>query len=244
MSHATCSVSTEEMPSAPLFSARAASLPASFLCPILHECFKDPVVAADGFSYERAAIERWFRESGLPKRSPMTNADIEIVLIPNFALRSAIEAYREEAPMRAREEKDLQIAIETFQEEGSAKISRQEMETRKLRHEIHEISKKTLEAKLRKHALECDLRPLSTFARGISMLLMSWFRSHGPGLACIPDSDVFEEVLKDARLPAAIFNPALLRREEVAPFSENQSVHASVQLCREYGEALGDGKGN
>jgi len=45
------------------------------LCPILREPMQDPVVAADGYTYERRAIQRWFDEmaaSGKPLASPMT----------------------------------------------------------------------------------------------------------------------------------------------------------------------------
>ena len=40
--------------------ARAANAPADFFCPISLELMRDPVMAYDGHSYERAAIERWF----------------------------------------------------------------------------------------------------------------------------------------------------------------------------------------
>ena len=30
-----------------------------FLCPITHELFREPVVAWDGHTYEKAAIEKW-----------------------------------------------------------------------------------------------------------------------------------------------------------------------------------------
>lgn len=32
----------------------------TYLCPITYMVFRDPVVASDGFKYERAAIEAWF----------------------------------------------------------------------------------------------------------------------------------------------------------------------------------------
>jgi len=36
--------------------------PTELYCPISHELMtKDPVIAADGLTYERAAIENWFR---------------------------------------------------------------------------------------------------------------------------------------------------------------------------------------
>ena len=45
-------------------SARAAGkerrVPRDLLCPISHALMMDPVVAEDGFTYERQAIEQWF----------------------------------------------------------------------------------------------------------------------------------------------------------------------------------------
>ena len=47
--------------------------PQMLLCPITKELLVDPVVAADGHTYERSAIEKWLtkRES-----SPMTNEPV------------------------------------------------------------------------------------------------------------------------------------------------------------------------
>ena len=39
-------------------------------CPITGAPFQDPVVAADGFTYEREAISMWFRDH---RTSPRTN---------------------------------------------------------------------------------------------------------------------------------------------------------------------------
>src|ERR1700722_10475272 len=44
-----------------------------FLCPITGEVMEDPVIAADGHSYERAAIEKWFRVKPFLTNSPLTN---------------------------------------------------------------------------------------------------------------------------------------------------------------------------
>lgn len=56
------------------------------------------MVASDGNSYERAAIERVLRGDGL---SPLTRQPLERTLFPNRALKRRIEEY---------EERDLQIA--------------------------------------------------------------------------------------------------------------------------------------
>ena len=67
--------------------------PAEFLCAITRECMVDPVIAPDGFSYERSAIERWFRAK---RTSPQTNAPLaSTALVPNIALRGLIEGFHE-----------------------------------------------------------------------------------------------------------------------------------------------------
>lgn len=60
----------------------------SMLCPITREPMQDPVQAADGHSYERSAIIRWFREGKCT--SPMTNEQMEMELVENHALREVI----------------------------------------------------------------------------------------------------------------------------------------------------------
>jgi hypothetical protein len=65
----------------------------SFTCPIGMEIMKDPVTAADGHTYERAAIQAWFDQGkhGSPKTGlPLPNTD----LTPNHNLRQAIEECR------------------------------------------------------------------------------------------------------------------------------------------------------
>jgi hypothetical protein len=71
--------------------AAAAEPPADYLCPITNELMDDPVVAADGHSYEREAIETWFRGHNT---SPMTNQVIPLALLPNVTLRKVIVAWR------------------------------------------------------------------------------------------------------------------------------------------------------
>jgi len=59
------------------------------VCPISHAVFADPVLAADGFTYERACIEEWFRRRG-PK-SPMTGCEMANTrLVPNLAIRALV----------------------------------------------------------------------------------------------------------------------------------------------------------
>jgi len=46
-------------------------------CPITLEPMESPVLAADGFVYEEAAITRWMQESGRSGKSPCTNLPFE-----------------------------------------------------------------------------------------------------------------------------------------------------------------------
>jgi len=65
--------------------------PPSFYCPISHQCMHDPVVLSDGHTYEKCHIQRW-----LPQHftSPVSGMKLEAkTLVPNHALRNAIEEY-------------------------------------------------------------------------------------------------------------------------------------------------------
>jgi len=66
--------------------------PGEFVCPILHSLIDNPVVADDGHTYEKAAIEEALQ---LRSRSPMTNACMSKILIPNLAMASQLRAYKE-----------------------------------------------------------------------------------------------------------------------------------------------------
>lgn len=60
-----------------------------FVCPITHEVLRDPVVCADGHTYERSAIARWFLSS---RKSPITGQNLpHSSLFPNHALRTLMK---------------------------------------------------------------------------------------------------------------------------------------------------------
>lgn len=63
----------------------------SFLCPITRELMSDPVCAADGHSYELAAIDKWMQTSN---KSPITGLDFgHRNLVTNHALRCSIREF-------------------------------------------------------------------------------------------------------------------------------------------------------
>jgi hypothetical protein len=63
-------------------------LPAHFLCPITRDLLVSPVTAADGHTYEKAAILRWITTHST---SPVAGTQLpSCVIIPNFTMRSQI----------------------------------------------------------------------------------------------------------------------------------------------------------
>lgn len=70
-------------------------IPAEMLCPISSDIMRDPVICADGHTYERATIAEWVRRKAT---SPLTNEPLAepVLLIPNHALRSLITSFVEE----------------------------------------------------------------------------------------------------------------------------------------------------
>ena len=66
-------------------------VPSEFMCPITGEVMEQPVVTADGFTYEKVSIARWLKKHDT---SPCTNLLLEHKnLVPNLAIRSQIQDY-------------------------------------------------------------------------------------------------------------------------------------------------------
>ena len=65
--------------------------PPSFVCPVNQTVMEDPVVCADGQSYDRSAIEEWLKDH---RTSPVTNLPLpNLQLVPNHALRNSIQEW-------------------------------------------------------------------------------------------------------------------------------------------------------
>lgn len=71
-----------------------ADIPSAFTCSITGEIMRDPVVlVGSGNTYERSAISTWLASH---RTDPLTNVNLQTkdqVLVPNVALRSAIEEF-------------------------------------------------------------------------------------------------------------------------------------------------------
>ena len=69
-------------------------LPPEIVCPITDEIMRDPVIAADGHTYERRAITEWFTRNDT---SPITNAVLDHTnLTPNHLARALAQRFRDE----------------------------------------------------------------------------------------------------------------------------------------------------
>ena len=85
-------------------------VPPDMTCPITREIMHDPVIALDGFSYEREAIAQWFSASLCQGeghlKSPLTNETLDAhTVTPNHTLRKVIENFVSENP-------DLKLDLE------------------------------------------------------------------------------------------------------------------------------------
>ena len=86
--------SARQPPPAAQASAAPADVPAELVCPITVELMTDPVVTADGHTYERAAIQKWLERR---KASPITGEPLAHVhLTPNHTVRGLCRRYLEE----------------------------------------------------------------------------------------------------------------------------------------------------
>jgi len=59
-----------------------------FMCPITYELMREPVVASDGHTYEKSAIEKWLKTN---HTSPRNGEPIDGQLIPNMNLKKLIQ---------------------------------------------------------------------------------------------------------------------------------------------------------
>ena len=70
--------------------SRELSIPHEFICPITREIMFDPVIAADGNTYEQAAIAKWFALGHV--MSPITGDKMDnTTLISNLSLKKMIK---------------------------------------------------------------------------------------------------------------------------------------------------------
>lgn len=91
-------------------------IPGEYICPITLEIMSDPVIASDGFSYDRSAIESYFNSrssyqiKSLRTNEPFANKN----LVANVQLKLAIKSYLETYKQKPTN-KQQQPILKTFQ---------------------------------------------------------------------------------------------------------------------------------
>jgi len=93
------------------------------VCPITQEIMKDPVVASDGHTYERADITKWQHTNGT---SPNTSEPITAEFKPNVALKKQIEETHKLAKEKAQAEREKKLAEKKTKKAISQKESTEE----------------------------------------------------------------------------------------------------------------------
>ena len=84
----------KENPVAAVGWASEGGVPENLCCPISMELMAQPVISADGFTYDRASIEAWLARG--KTTSPTTGAPLEHThLTPNHLVKSMIAEYQE-----------------------------------------------------------------------------------------------------------------------------------------------------
>jgi len=84
----------------------------------------DPVITTNGQTYERAYIQEWFRHHAT---DPLTNTVIRRVLIPNRALKRAIESFNLQLSAISTTQqstKDREMAVQLWVQEMQAALTR------------------------------------------------------------------------------------------------------------------------
>lgn len=75
------------------------------------DVMEEPVIATDGFTYEKRCILEWFRTK---RTSPMTGAVLSSTqLIPNCSLKSHIHHWRDQQPKKVVDTKDKTATVAT-----------------------------------------------------------------------------------------------------------------------------------
>ena len=94
--------------------------PDEFRCPITQEMMTDPVVATDGYTYERSAITEWLKKN---PTSPMTRQPIRLEdLKTNRALKQSIDRFKTAPPT-------VVIEVKQKQEKQSRQPKKQKKQT-------------------------------------------------------------------------------------------------------------------
>jgi hypothetical protein len=89
----------------PSIFAKGAEPYKDWVCPISFKLMTDPVIAQDGYSYERTSIETWLTSHST---SPMDRSSIDDKrLYTNIALKTLIQEWKKNNPNYVKEDEQL-----------------------------------------------------------------------------------------------------------------------------------------
>src|SRR5262245_7417577 len=175
-------------------------IPSGFECPITQEIMLHPMIVADGHSYEKSAIEEWFRQG--KHLSPLTGEKLpHRSLIPNVNLKKAIAEFLKKRPVLKRKEQelaDLQLAIQIKEKELSERMEKLKLQKTTL-DEKPVISKQEQHAKLLRAAKQGDLDEVNRLlAAGVDVDIEIKQHGYTPLFAATlaPDSRVFGRLME------------------------------------------------
>jgi len=124
--------------------------PADYLCPITLRLMADPVIAADGHSYERNAIQEWFEHK---RTSPKTNRSLSsLTLISNHTLKAAIQSHLSDESL-----KESKSAIPLPRHRDTKPILKMKKGPFKMKKGPFKVKKETM--KVKKETLRAKAKP-------------------------------------------------------------------------------------
>lgn len=129
------------------------SAPPDYLCPVTLELMEDPVVAADGFTYDRSSIQRWL---DLQKRtSPKTGLPLSSgILIPNSNIKLLIESYKRQCERASSAVREAAATVQTENEGIVALTEKAKRDLERLNEELE--CKCRMSQDLRYHISQLD----------------------------------------------------------------------------------------
>jgi tetratricopeptide (TPR) repeat protein len=139
------------------------TIPQDCICPLTREVMRDPVMVADGFTYEREMITQWF-ESSESSRSPMTNLPLPHTnLLPNRALKNTIQSLLAQLSTTDQQQITSRQELLNLQELVAARetqLSEEQRAKESLQHQLTDIQGELARAReqIQSHTEQLDLQ--------------------------------------------------------------------------------------
>ena len=97
--------------------SRSLNIPPEFLCPISKKLMRDPVIASDGHTYERANIEAYLKQNN---KSPVTGEPMQhSYVVPNISLKQRIDEFIRQNKHKMEETEQEGAEQEGAEQEGA-----------------------------------------------------------------------------------------------------------------------------